>query len=60
VIAVRKSFIPLGAALALALVAGVRADEPLKSGPQVGQRIPGPFHPLNVTGEAANTKTCQV
>ena len=24
----------------------------LKSGPQTGQEVPGPFHPLNVTGEA--------
>jgi hypothetical protein len=49
-----KSVIPLGAALAL--VAGVRADEPLKSGLQVGQRLPRPFHPLVVTGDDAGSK----
>ena len=51
----------LGASLAVALLAGcvVAADSP-KSGPQVGQSIPGPFNPLNVTGSAAGRKVCQV
>jgi hypothetical protein len=31
-----------------------------KSGPQVGERIPGPFNPYNVTGEDAGLKRCQV
>ncbi|MBM4070457.1 MAG: hypothetical protein FJ271_16105 [Planctomycetes bacterium] len=44
-----------GAALCLA---GARADEPLKSGPQAGDDIPGPFHPFNVTGEQAGKKHC--
>jgi hypothetical protein len=30
----------------------------LVSGPQVGDEVPGPFHPLNVTGEAAGMKKC--
>lgn len=30
----------------------------LKSGPQAGQEVPGPFHPLNVTGENAGKKWC--
>jgi hypothetical protein len=30
----------------------------VKSGPQVGQEIPGPFHPLNVTGAAKGKKNC--
>jgi hypothetical protein len=30
----------------------------LKSGPQVGEQVPGPFHPLNVTGEHAGEKHC--
>ena len=34
------------------------AQEKLKSGPQVGTEVPGPFHPLNVTGEAAGKKKC--
>src|SRR3954471_6328679 len=46
-------------ALTLALSAGVVfAGEGLKSGPQVGQKVPGPFHPLNINGEAAGQKFC--
>ncbi len=30
----------------------------LKSGPQTGEKLPGPFHPLNVNGEDAGKKTC--
>ncbi len=30
----------------------------IKSGPQVGERVPGPFHPLNVNGEYAGKKAC--
>jgi hypothetical protein len=30
----------------------------LKSGPQVGATVPGPFHPLNVTGKSAGQKNC--
>jgi hypothetical protein len=44
------------AALGL-VVGGVLAGE-LKSGPQEGQKVPGPFHPLNVTGESAGQKAC--
>jgi hypothetical protein len=47
------------AALALA-VAGVCAGDALQSGPQVGKEIPGPFHPLNVTGSSAGQKNCLV
>jgi hypothetical protein len=54
-----KHRIATGPLLALALVAGVAlAAENLKSGPQVGQEVPGPFHPLNVTGENAGEKVC--
>src|SRR5437588_5267182 len=42
----------------LFVAAGAYADESLKSGPQVGKEVPGPFHPLNVTGEAAGKKNC--
>jgi len=50
------------AALALtALAAACEAQgDGLKSGPQVGTQIPGPFHPLNVTGEAAGKKNCLI
>ena len=37
---------------------GLPAAEQLKSGPQVGEDVPGPFHPLNVTGEDAGKKAC--
>ena len=30
----------------------------LKSGPQSGEKLPGPFHPLNVNGSDAGQKTC--
>jgi hypothetical protein len=47
------------ALLALAvLVACAVAEEAVKSGPQTGQVVPGPFHPLNVTGESAGKKAC--
>src|SRR5262245_24992285 len=57
-----KTFRIAAAGLAVALVLGavVRADkgEKLVSGPQVDQKVPGPFHPLNVTGEKAGEKFC--
>jgi hypothetical protein len=43
----------------LALLAGaVVASEKLASGPQPGEEVPGPFHPLNITGEKAGEKNC--
>jgi hypothetical protein len=49
----------LCAALGLAIYAsGVFADGTAKSGPAVGEKVPGPFHPLNVTGEEAGRKAC--
>ena len=51
----------LGASLAVALlVGGAIAAEALKSGPQPGNPVPGPFNPLNVTGSQAGKKACQV
>lgn len=51
--------IALIAGVAVALVAGsVLAADAVKSGPQVGQKVPGPFHPLNVTGPNAGEKVC--
>jgi len=43
---------------ALVLVTGVFGAGTAKSGPQVGKEVPGPFHPLNVTGEEAGKKAC--
>jgi hypothetical protein len=52
-------FITSGVALAALFVAGgVFAEGTIKSGPQVGQEVPGPFHPMNVTGEQAGKKSC--
>ncbi|HEV3256348.1 MAG TPA: hypothetical protein VG013_05655 [Gemmataceae bacterium] len=51
--------IAAGSSLGLALVVGsVLAAGSLKSGPQVGDEVPGPFHPLNVTGPDAGEKVC--
>jgi hypothetical protein len=50
-----------GMTLALGLVVGsALAADVLKSGPQTDSKIPGPFHPLNVTGEAAGKANCLV
>jgi uncharacterized protein YbaA (DUF1428 family) len=38
----------------------VQAGGALKSGPQTGEKIPGPFHPVNITGKFANEKHCLV
>jgi hypothetical protein len=52
--------IALGASLAAALLAGsALAAGGLKSGPQPGDHLT-PFSPLNVTGEDAGDKVCQV
>jgi hypothetical protein len=49
-----------GLSLSYAFLAGavLFAAESLKSGPQVDEDVPGPFHPLNVTGVAAGKKNC--
>ena len=48
------------AMLAGALLAGVATAAELKSGPQPGDKIPGVFHPLNVTGSGAGQKRCLI
>jgi hypothetical protein len=45
------------AALALCIGVGLAAEK-LQSGPQVGQTVPGPFHPLNINGAKAGEKNC--
>ncbi len=48
-------------ALALSAMVGIAvADNALKSGPQTGENIPGPFHPTNITGAKAGEKHCLV
>jgi hypothetical protein len=56
-----RNRIAVGSSVALVLLVGsVIAAEALKSGPQPGSMLPGPFHPLNVTGANAGNKACQV
>jgi hypothetical protein len=53
--------VAVGTPLAILLLVGsMVAAETLKSGPQVGEKVPGPFNPLNVNGSAAGQKVCQV
>jgi hypothetical protein len=47
----------LAAAVVVAL-GGFAFAADLKSGPQAGDQVPGPFHPLNVNGEDAGKKAC--
>ena len=44
---------------AVALVAGFAIAAELKSGPQVGDAVPGPFAPLNINGSKPGEKICQ-
>jgi hypothetical protein len=44
-------------AMAMSIALG---DDALKSGPQPGKNIPGPFHPTNITGAQAGKKHCLV
>jgi hypothetical protein len=46
------------AAVAAAALALPAAAGELKSGPQTGEAVPGPFHPVNVTGEHKGEKHC--
>lgn len=56
-----KHRMALGAfAVAMLAVASVTAGGALQSGPQTGKSLPGPFHPLNVTGGQAGKKHCLV
>lgn len=49
----------VGMSLTLTLLAGaVFAAGTVRSGPQVSEDVPGPFHPYNVTGKAAGKKNC--
>ena len=48
-----------GGLLACGLVVGTAlAAGSIKSGPQAGEQVPGPFHPLNINGETPNEKQC--
>ena len=55
----KTSKVLAGLSLALFLLVGSAiADDGVKSGPQVDKKVPGPFHPLNVTGDSAGEKVC--
>lgn len=45
-------------AAAVVLVGGFALAAEIKSGPQAGEKVPGPFHPLNLNGESAGEKAC--
>jgi hypothetical protein len=51
-------FRKLVAAAVVAAVGGLAYAADLKSGPQAGEDVPGPFHPHNVNGEDAGKKAC--
>ena len=55
----RRLFVGAFALTAMAMAMAV-AGEGLKSGPQTGTSIPGPFHPTNLTGAQAGKKHCLV
>jgi hypothetical protein len=55
-----KTFRIFALGLAMALTASVVAEEAakVKSGPQTGEELAGPFHPLNINGSKAGEKNC--
>ena len=55
-----RSGYALSAVAAVALMSSALAADALKSGPQVGDKIPGPFDVLNCSGAQAGKKNCQV
>lgn len=58
----KKHHLALAAIVAVALLAGHaladKKETKVKSGPQAGEKLAGPFHPLNVTGASAGSKHC--
>jgi len=47
-----------GLTVALLATAVIAADPAIKSGPQVNEKLAGPFHPLNINGAKAGEKNC--
>jgi hypothetical protein len=48
-----------GGLLACGLLVGTAlAADSIKSGPQAGEKLAGPFHPLNINGPTPNEKQC--
>ncbi len=54
---VRSSMFALAILGSVMLVASAQTGG-VKSGPKAGEDVPGPFHPLNVTGAKAGEKAC--
>jgi hypothetical protein len=56
----KKHLFALAAIAVLALVAGnvLAEKKEVKSGPQAGEKLAGPFHPLNINGSKAGQKNC--
>ncbi|MBI2804543.1 MAG: hypothetical protein HYX68_06115 [Planctomycetes bacterium] len=54
----RHSLFSLAVLGCVLFLASAQTGKSVKSGPQVGAEVPGPFHPLNVTGEHAGKKAC--
>jgi hypothetical protein len=53
-------FVTAGFILAATLAfPGSLSAQALRSGPQIGEKVPGPFAPLNITGPNAGEKCCQ-
>ena len=52
-----KKFLVAVLSMVVALGVAIAPDD-VKSGPQKGEKVPGPFHPLNVTGSEAGKKHC--
>jgi hypothetical protein len=48
----------VGLAVVFAATVALAEESSIKSGPQVGEDLAGPFHPLNVTGSKAGEKAC--
>jgi hypothetical protein len=46
------------AAAVVVVLGGAVVGADLKSGPQAGEKVPGAFHPYNVTGEDAGKTAC--
>jgi hypothetical protein len=53
-------FLGFSVLVAVAFVLGVATAADLKSGPQVGEKLPGSFHPLNCTGDHEGEKYCLI
>src|SRR5260370_37872992 len=54
----RKGLLAIAILGSAMLMAVAQPTSVVKSGPKVGEEVPGPFHPLNVTGANAGKKAC--